>query len=49
MRYISMGNQENQDSSGNKKNVIQGRRPDMENRQTHTKKPHKIIKIIHTK
>ena len=31
---ILKSNQGNQDSSGNKKNVIQGERPDMEN--THT-------------
>ena len=28
-------NQGNQDSSGNQKNVIQGHRPDTENRHTH--------------
>ena len=40
-------NHENQDSTRNQKNVIQGQRLDMENR--HTQQKHKIIKIIHTK
>ena len=40
-------NQGNQGYSGNQNNVIQGQRPDIENR--HTQQEHKVTKIIHTK
>ena len=45
---IWKSNQGNQDSSGNQKNVIQGQRPDMKNRQKHNKE-HKVTKLIQTK
>ena len=32
LRQLTKTNQGNQDSSGNQKNIIQGQRPDMENR-----------------
>ena len=32
--FLQSSNQGNQDSSGNQKNVIQGQRPDMENRHS---------------
>ena len=40
-------NQGNQGYSGNKNNVIQGQKPDMENR--HTQQKHEVTKFIHTK
>ena len=33
-QIVLRSNQGNQNSSGNQKNVIQGQRPDIENRQT---------------